>query len=113
MIPESEKKMIVDHLCNLNGEQLVCHENRILPCNMYFLVWDPDYKMCKMMSKEPALKITEPEITEPEEPEVSVPEITEVTEESIPEVTVPITKEFKKLIVQDPADNILGYIQEY
>jgi len=115
MIPEIQKKEILEKLDILNGEQLEPLQSRPLPCNMYFLVWDPDFKMCKISTKEPIIEeITEPqpEVTEPQ-PEIteSQPEVT-VTEPEVTELEpeLPITIETKKLIVQNPYEDILGYM---
>jgi len=48
---------IIKKIKCLDGSQWDINENRCISCDKYGLVWDPEYKACKIMLKEDIKKI--------------------------------------------------------
>jgi hypothetical protein len=105
MVSEIQKRDIVTKLNKLNGEQFSHSEQRCLSCNQYFLVWDPEYQMCKLMLKKEEASVQQPpQITELSDDELSDVDVTE------PEPEVPVEKMEKLVLMDSSDDNIIGYM---
>jgi len=52
-----DKDIIIDKIKCLDGAQWDINEKRCISCDKYGLVWDSEYKACKIMLKEEIKKI--------------------------------------------------------
>ena len=52
MIKEDEKEKLVEQMKCLDGSQWDVNEKRCISCDKYGLVWDSEYKSCKIMLRE-------------------------------------------------------------
>ena len=59
--PIIESDAVIKQIKCLDGSQWNINENRCISCDKYGLVWDPEYKACKIMLKEDIKKELEDE----------------------------------------------------